>query len=312
MRFKNQVQSPEQWAQYESLLRQLSGFLDDWVDYLIEVFEVVQAKAASDTRLHHGTVLLLTRHLLECIDALVGLTEKGSAQLTGPVLRSAFEAYLGVHYILEADSERRGLAYQVAYAHKRIKVYRKLDPEHQSGKDLRARLKDDPLASTLPGVSGDLPAMAAGLEGMLAKPEYALVEAEWQAVRSRRKGNDPSWFSLFGGPGDIQRLAEHLGKQAMYELLYRPWSDMVHAGNAFENMGLTNLGEQVYRPLRHPDGLQQTVVHASSFCLATAKLLLDAYAPDERPRFAAVYQERLRSRHLNLASRGQIINAPWK
>jgi Family of unknown function (DUF5677) len=299
MRFRDQIASQELWPQYEEQLRLMARYLDDWVNVLFEVFQLAQQQAAPHQRLWDGTVLVAV------------LAEKGSAQPTGPALRSAFEAMLGAEYILQADSERRGLAYQVAHVHKRLKQYRRYDPDHQAGKELRGRVKDDPLAEVFDHAPADLAARAAKLEPVLTKPEYVSIKAEWQALR-KRKGGDPSWFSLFGGPPDVQRLAEHLQRGAMYELLYRPWSDTVHASNGFENVGLTDEGHAVFRPIRHPDGLQQAVSLAGSLSFATASLLLAAYAPDEQARFRSVYLTHLRSRHLELVSGKEIIIAPWK
>lgn len=310
MHLKDQVGSEAEWQAYEQLLRQLSAFLDDFIHFASEAFRTAEAKVASDRRPHHATVFVLARHVLESVDAVTVLTEKGCAQPCGPILRSAFEGMIGVQYVMQAESERRGLAYQVAHAHRRIKLYRKCDAADTAGQELRANLRDDPLAAVLDRLPAGLAKRSATLEGMLTRPEYAPVEREWQAIRKKRK-SDPPWFSLFGGPPDIQRLAERVGYSALYEFVYRQWSDIIHAGSGFNNIGQTD-GVQVYRPLRHPEGLQAAVSTAAAICLATVNQLINGYAPEEADRFRTLYMDKLRTRYQELGSDRQLIMAPWQ
>ena len=55
----------------------------------------------------------LARHVAEEADAFSILLEKGCVEPCKAHLQSAFEAALGLRYILEADSEQRTTAYHV-------------------------------------------------------------------------------------------------------------------------------------------------------------------------------------------------------
>ncbi len=213
MFFREMIESTEQWEGYEKLISDLSRFVGDCVRYLIDAYDVAQVGSVQEQCFSHATVLMLTRHIIESVDGVSVLAERGCAENCGLLLRSAFEGQLGVLYILEADSKRRALSYQVAHAHRKIKMYRKYDPNDPLGKQFRAELKDDPMADVFDRVPGNLPEMVANLEGMFTKPEFLPIEQEWQATR---KNKDPEWFALFGGPRDVRSLAFHLKLGAAY------------------------------------------------------------------------------------------------
>jgi hypothetical protein len=128
MYFYDLMEPGQDCAEYEKLLSDLSKFVGDCVRYLIDAFNVANVKAAKEQCSSHTTVLMLVRHIIEAIDGVSVLVREGCAENCGPLLRSAFEGQLGVLYILQADRTARGLAYQVAHAHRRIKMYKKFDP----------------------------------------------------------------------------------------------------------------------------------------------------------------------------------------
>ncbi len=311
MFFRDLVEPGEAWAEYEKLLSDLSTFVGDCVRYLINAFKVAHVKAAQEKCSSHTTVLMLVRHVIESIDGVSVLVQKGCAENCGPLLRSAFEGQLGVLYILRADSKKRGLAYQVAHAHRRIKLYRKFDPSDAVGKELRNELKDDPMSALLGSLPLDLKAMVVNLENMLKQPEFEPIEEEWQRIRTTTR-KDPEWFALFGGPRDVRSLAKSLQLGASYEGLYRSWSDIIHAGSGLKHVGPSDRpGAIAIRPIRHPDGLENACVFAATFCLTTARTLVQTYSPGETDQFRRQYMEHIRDRYQQL-QQGNLINAPWR
>jgi hypothetical protein len=197
--------------------------------------------------------LLLVRHVIESVDGVAILVSGSGSHPCQPLLRSALEAVLGVLYILEKDTKQRGLAYQVAHAHKKIKLYDRLDPTTQAGKQLRKVLHGDPMEgffSALPFLN--YPKMIANLQDMLVKPGFQPIEGLWQRIKALNNKRDPEWYSLSGGPKNVREVAVHLRMTGMYEFLYRFWSESVHAGMAMEAIG-RNGGATVILPVRHPD-----------------------------------------------------------
>jgi hypothetical protein len=311
MYFKDLVQSQSDWAKYEAILGRLSCFLQDCVKHVLSAHAVAERSAAQDGKYHHATIFLLVRHVCEFIDGVSVLAASGCSTPCKPLLRSALEAYLGICYILEADSERRALAYQVAHAHNKAKWYRKMQEDEQAGKELRRVMADDPLLGQVSLPKEDWKRAIGNLEKMLARPEYAPIEAEWQTVGKTRK-HEPQWFELFGGPGSVRELAIHLHQVFCYEFLYRQWSSAVHASGCLESIAAGEGGKAAVRPIRHPEGLQALVSFSGTICLQLARLLVEHYAPEQRKHFAEAYVANLQQRYLEVSSKTNIITAPWR
>lgn len=311
MFFREMLKSDVDRQSFDQTCAAFSEFFLDCNRCLVTAWGMAQEAAALTNEEHHTPILLLARHVIESLDGVAILVSKGGSHPCQPLLRSALEAVLGVLYILEKDTKQRAFAYQVAHAHKKIKLYDRLDPTTQAGKELRKLLDGDMMEgffNALPFLN--YPKMIANLQNMLAKPDFQPIEAEWQRLKALNKKRDPDWYSLFGGPKSVRELAVHLGMAGMYEFLYRFWSESVHAGMAMEAIGRRG-GATVMRPIRHPEQLQSAVQHAAGFALLLAKRLVEVYAPAKWPQLQAQYTETVGKRAAELAG-GQIIRAPWK
>jgi hypothetical protein len=286
--------------------------MQDCIGCLKMTFDLDGEASAKGTSYHHATFYLLTRHAIESLDGVSVLVSKGCSQPCQSLLRSALEALLGIFYILEADSERRGLAYQLAYAHKRIKVYQRLDPTADQGKQLRREIAADPCADILNGLPAlDYPKRIAGQQGMFRQPVFQPIEAEWQRMKAAHpKKKDPDWYALFGGPTSVQALATKVGVPAKYEFLYSYWSNEVHAGSALEAIGQKD-GDPVIRPIRQPDELQPAVNFAGHFSLALAKQIVEAYEPAKMDDLRTLYIDKIQKRAAELR-KVKVIKAPWR
>ncbi len=288
-----------------------ADFIQDCIGCLKMAYDLVGEASAKGTSYHHATVYLLTRHAIESLDGVSVLVSKGCSQPCQPLLHSALEALLGIFYILEADSERRGLAYQLAHAHKKIKVYQRLDPTTDQGKQLRRDIASDPCADILNGLLvSDFPKMIAGLEGMFRQPVFQPIEAEWQRLKVANRNKDPEWYALFGGPTNVRDLAIRVGVPSMYEFLYRAWSNEVHAGSAMEAIGQKD-GDTVIRPIRQPDELQPAVNFAGHFSLALARKIVEAYQPAKVADLRTLYIDTIQKRAAELRE-VKVIKAPWR
>lgn len=219
---------------------------------------------------------------------------------------------ISICYILAKDTERRALAYQVVHAHKRIKLYRKMMPTEQAGKQLRQTIQSDPVGARIRLPALDYRSMIDNLKNLFVRSEFVSIEQAWKAAKRKKKGGDPEWFSLFGGPSSIRALAIGVGFAAWYEFLYRQWSEAVHAGGVLDNVSRTAEGHTVLRPLRHPEGLQTAIRLAAGICLSLAHRLVQHYAPKREQEFNSGYTRYLRHRFLELSSKRQLIDAPWR
>ena len=112
--------------------------------------------------------------------------------------------------------------------HQVINELRKGDPDDCMHKQLLAiirkteYMKDKKLLET-PNVKERIKI----LEDHLNSSEYVESEKEYQRLKNAI-GRRPNWYSMHGGPANIERLADYLELPLEYEVLYREWSGLVH------------------------------------------------------------------------------------
>ncbi len=311
MFFSDFLPSDEQRQLLEKVCAKFEGYVRDCIGYLKMAYDIVVETAAKDKSWHHATVIVLTRHVIEHMDGVSVLVSKGCAQPCQPLLRSVLEAILGVFYILEADSENRGLAYQVAYIHKKINYYQRQDPTTNQGKQMRRDIATDPFAFVFdkPLLFDPQKKIAEG-EDLLQLPHFQPIEAEWKRMKGAKSKRDPEWYSLFGGPTNVKELATKVRWGARYESLYRDWSNEVHASNALEDIGLMD-GKPVSSPIRQPEELQETANFAGQFGQFLGWKLVEVYEPAKLADLQRRYTDKIRAQLVEL-SQGNLINAPWR
>ena len=324
MLFPNMLASDADRQAWQTNCQAFAHYVSGCVACLVTGYTYALEAANRSGQEYHSAPVLLTRHVIESLDAVSVLVAQGCSHPCQAPLRSALEATLGVLYILRADTERRAFAYQVAHAHRRIKLYDKGDPTTDAGKEWRKVLSTDPagdILSLLPPI--DYKKAIANLRSMLAKPQFVPIEAEGQLLREynvdpvdptkrtkKKRKSDPEWYALFGGPSNVRDLAIQVGHPAMYEFLYRQWSNAVHAGSALDAVGRKGT-ESVIRPVRHPEILQTCVVLAATFGLLLTRTVLGFYAPEALPDFSTHYKDTIQQRQQELMTK-QVFNAPWK
>ncbi len=309
-------ESPERQQEYRDLMLQHSIGIKKSAEYLLRGLQLMQAARGKDKQYYHGIVFLLARHVAEEVDAASVLVAEGCVDPCKLHLRSAFEAELGVLYILEADSERRAIAYLVKHARERVRWYEKTDPKSPAGRSMRSRVASDPIAldvlSSLP--SFDFDTAKDRLRGILQRPPYAAVNEEWQRIKKDTKRH-PAWHALFGGPKTIHDLAFHLNRGFWYEYLYSDWSGHVHAGTAVRKVGPNTddpTGElKSFRPLRHPDGLKDAYSFGQTMSVSLGTKLADKYLSQiGRDDLRNFYMREIKPRNDRL--KHVSINAEWR
>jgi hypothetical protein len=258
-------ESPEKIAEYESYLRDYSAVLDAAVDHLARFLQLVAGVDFKDKLLYRGVVIMLARHVAEEIDAASILVERGSVQPCKSHLRSAFEAELGIRYILETDHERRATGYLVKHIKDKLRTHNKVDPFTQQGKQFRKETTDplgQGILTEIENSGFDFEKDRNRYERLLAKPEYVDVDNQWKAAKKVSRGQPP-WFSLFNGPKNVRKLAESLGRGFWYEFLYSDWSGHIHAGSSIGNIGKNSDDEtgqsNAFRPIRHPEEIKNVI-----------------------------------------------------
>jgi hypothetical protein len=265
---------PQQIEQYGEFLSWFSCGVQNAARHLLRALNMM---APRDGFHYHGAVFVLARHVAEEVDAISVLLEKGCVDPCKAHLRSAFEADLGVRYILQRDSERRGIAYKVTEARDRLRANEKYDARTPAGQRLRDATKADLIGSqvleSLP--EHDFDAENENLRAMLARPPFDLINSEWDT------GKHKQWYALFGGPRTIRDLAYRLNRGFWYEFLYSGWSDRIHAGRALRNVGINSKEPDrkgnAIRPIRHPEGIHDVFNFSLGIAVMLAFLLGEKY-----------------------------------
>ncbi|MGD0569303.1 MAG: DUF5677 domain-containing protein [Candidatus Sulfotelmatobacter sp.] len=260
---------------------------------------IVKCDRAAGQRQVVGAVML-GLHVVEVLDAISVLIRKCCVDPAKTLLRSQMEAMFGIAYMAQADSERRATQYVVAHAHWRIDWYKKLDPAVEIGKKLRAQLKKDSTFHELDIVALDTTGNIQNLETMLARPEYSIVEADWQRLRQQKSGQI-WWYSLNGGPRNIGELAAAVGDSGWYEVLFRLYSGEIHATNALSSLHRSHDKGGAYQPLRYPTDLPMVTMNAVSMTLRTYRSLIDRLIPAERDEYAKWFAKEIKPTYNELA-----------
>jgi hypothetical protein len=177
----------------------------------------------------HLVILLLYRHIIEMIDAVEALLAQSITTPSLTLLRSAFEAYLQLEWILKEDTLRRVYAYLVYDINNRLKTYRTFDLSSEQGKQLQAKINNDKWASSMsfPKVE-NLDAKIDNLEKLLMQEHFTDVNAAYNPKAP--------WYRIFGGPLNLEQLAEKLELPYWYEVLYRESSYVTHAAYLARNL----------------------------------------------------------------------------
>jgi hypothetical protein len=122
------------------------------------------------------------------------------------------------------------------------------------------------------------------------------VNDEWERIKLARKSakptppcptcgrgapiekGEPEWYSLFGGPKNVQQLAQQLNVNYLYEFMFRPWSGATHAINNMRNVYASD-DAVILRPIRHPEGMNSILRSCVVLTIPLALLLFSKYSP---------------------------------
>jgi hypothetical protein len=282
------------------VLGKFADLIDETVNFGSHVLKwhLESARGGDET----APITLSFRHILELLDAVSINIRNSSVDPCKLLLRGALESYFGVAYILETDTERRAMAFMATYVNQRLKTYRKLDPTTQQGKEFRKLLKKDPIgASMVISIpTATIQAAIANLESLVKKPAYQNAHNEYARIRKAGSKN-PYWYSLYGGPTNIEKLADHLNMQAVYHILYRQWSSSTHGTDIIQgNISRSSTGQAEILQLRLPKEPQLLTLLAVSIALKLFRLFIERYSPEKSAEYKSWYTKEIQAIYLRL------------
>ncbi len=174
-------------------------------------------------------IFLSYRHILELLDAISLLIEKGSTEPCKLLLRGILESTFNILYILKNDTEVRSKCFIVWYQKRKLKYLDSFNPETNAGKDFFEQLKVDFFAGNNPELfiinnTGEQKTL---ITKQFQKEKYKNISDEYEA---KKKHN---WYSLYNGPRNLQELAKVLNLYSLYHILYKQWSEAIHGTDIF-------------------------------------------------------------------------------
>ncbi len=256
-------------------------------------------------------VLALFLHILQMIDSAEVLISNICVEPTKLLIRSAFEAKLGLEFMNETMARTKGIAWIIRNILDRIEFRERHSKENEKGKDFFDTLDqegfegfEDILPPT-PEIPSDY---IDHLKKSLEKPGYADVYAEYQRLGEKRKRVE--WYSLYDGPTNIRELAEYLKQRTVYDSLYRSWSKQSHAASSDHLTLILEESKSVLGPIRYP----MDIAHVSNFALGILLqsdiVMIHRFLSGDLRRFSKWYRTEIWQKQLALLN-GELEHLKW-
>ena len=263
-----------------ALIEVVSPLLKDVIDYADNIFWCCLEVAERPNREDHAP-LALYRHIIEMTDGIEVLISEGCSSPAEPLLRSCFEAWLSLRYIVEKNYEERSLAWLCSYLHNEIDQKEMLDCATKKGEKFASTLRKE-----TPEILEKLrPARdTEELQKALTEPHFAEIEAEFQRLKQYGEEH-PYWCSLVGGPKSLPKLANYLSLGAPYQVFYGPCSVLIHGFDASRFLAELPDGSVEFKLLRDPAKLKEITGLAEWFVNYATKLMIRKFVPQEAENF---------------------------
>ena len=289
----------------EELMNKLNIVISKFVDFGSNILK--WDTEVKRTEAYNTPIIMSYRHFLELVDAISILIAQSSVDPCKPLLRSMLETYFSLAYMLETDVANRGMSFLVWHIHKQIKAHMRNDSTSEMGKQLRKKLSDDKLTGNLrlpddPQSSVKI----AALEATHQESAYQQAEQEYQRLRSSNEKNPP-WYRFYGGPKNIEEMANHLNLMALYDVVYRRWSGPTHGTDVIVGKASVSAdGFAEIFQLRHFGDVQEVAQWTLSLSLRMFKLYIDERLPAKTNDYAAWYLT-IREPFLRISDREPLI-----
>lgn len=290
---------------HETLAAQFGALIDSCVDFGTHlVAGLLEGEKVPPYRV---TASLMLREFLAHLDGSSALVRIGCPEPTKVVLRSVFEAYLNLLYLLVDDTERRSLCYVLAAKHQSIGFLKRRDPSTSQGRDIVDAIARDTSAFKISRLStADLPTVEQ-IETELRTEPFAEIEEEWVRTRREAGGRSLKWYQLFNGPRNLWTLADRVGRAALYDLLYRQWSALAHTESVLSNVEMLGPTEAAIPSLRDASELQLLSSVAASLALACFKDVIDRTMASRLPHYLAWYAQEIKPGYTAVTSDEELI-----
>jgi hypothetical protein len=241
---------------------------------------------------------VLLKQVIAMVDAVEVLIASGITLAAHPPARTAFEASLYVDFVLLEQTDHRGKCYLVGnYRDERLWCARVTKGTSEE-KAFASATK--PIALDIQGKHPELAAGAAAqiveIDRILAQPDLAAVNAEFERLRGKRK-HDVDWY-VVAGATSIADIAKQVGRFHEYVAFYSKGSSVTHSSSYKDHLRFAG-NEVRFVPVRHLAALNQLFTFVGALTMHTYWRVLAQYRPAEIPRLIKKYSADWRGPFLN-------------
>ena len=234
------------------------------------------------------------------LDAVEVLLRAGAVNASFVPARVAFEASLYLQWLLVSDGEKKANYYYVGDIRKeRLWGLRaqKATKEHTDFLKEMGRLGEDILANR-PTLETECVKHVTDTERILALPEYAEINAAFDAHKKKNGNREPDWYKVLG-KRNIKDIARELQKLPEYLMFYGHGSRVAHSASFKDHIMFKATGVTV-SPLRNAEGIHNAFNYTFSTAIALFQRVLGFYRPAELRQFWSTYLNEWRAPFMNI------------
>lgn len=274
----------------ERILNEFSSWIDEIVNFGSNLvsWDIQNAQGEEEVL----PPILFLRNFLEYNDACSILIKHSSTEPCNSLLRTMLENFLCLEYLLEKETQQRSLCFLFWNANLNRQILLSMDGKSGPYLKLEKAFKNDKVFyDQKPFVQSDIELRIANNHKLLNNLKYKPILDEYDKTKKRLK-RKPVWYSLYDGPENVEKLANRLGFNAFYEILYRQLSSSTHGTSIIQGKISKNplYGVDIYQ-IRMPSNAQTI----TTMCFNLSIYLFKTYITKRLPGKLLDYTEWINS-----------------
>jgi hypothetical protein len=276
----------------QKILDSFSSWLEEIVNFGSNIVSWDIEKARGEEEILPP--ILFLRNFLEYTDACSILVKQSSIEPCNSMLRTVLENFLSLEYLLQEKKHERSLCFIVWNAFENKQIFQSMDRNSVSYKRIEDAFNKDKIFHGIkPFALPDIELRIKNNERLLEYDKYKSTVSEF--FRTKKNSNkNPNWYSLYNGPRNVEQLADRLGFNAYYEILYRGLSSSTHGTSIIQGKVTRNIdyGVDIHQ-IRLPASAQTV----TTLCINLSTYLFKTYIHKRLPNKIRDFDDWIKSLH---------------
>lgn len=280
---------------YKDAVALLREIVDYGTNLLIRCYHTNEGKDLTAAVIL-GTLL---KNAISMVDAIEILVSKGAVYTAHLPGRGLFETYLYIKWILMDKTNRKVKQYYVWHIRQellQLKISMTGTPENKLFLNFLGDSAEQFLEKYEPQ-QADIKKDTDSKETILNSNSFRDINKKFEKRKNKRSGMDVDWFKLYGTKNRFE-IAKDLGLEAQYTILYKEYSDIMHASAADHHIKFNDDAIR-FIPIRHLEDIRKLLRPIITFSMEIYRTILTHYRPDELINFSknqeAPWMHRVRS-----------------